>query len=83
RSISKQLFSDITRTPGYKTKKDKLIIIAAQIRLSVGELETLLEAAGFNLSASDPLETRIIHAFASADHASVEGILLEQEDEDW
>lgn len=83
RSISKQLFSDITRTPGYKTKKDKLIIIAAQIRLSVGELETLLEAAGFSLSASDPLETRIIHAFASADHASVEGILLEQEDEDW
>lgn len=82
RSISKQLFSDITRTPGYKTKKDKLIIIAAQIRLSVGELETLLEAAGFSLSASDPLETRIIHAFASADHASVEGILLEQEDED-
>lgn len=81
-SISKQLFSDITRRDGYKTRKDKLVIIAAQLRLSVDELEELLEAAGFSLSASDPLETRILHAFASGNHASVEGILLEQGDED-
>lgn len=80
-TITKQLFSDITRKAGYKTRKDKLIIIAAQLRLSVNELEELLAAAGFSLSSCDPLETRIIHAFACGDYNSVEDLLLEDENE--
>ncbi len=79
-SISKQLFSDITRKAGYKTRKDKLIIIAAQLRLSVDELEELLEAAGFILLSS-PLDTEIVHAFASGNHAAVEQLLLDAGEE--
>ena len=81
-SISKQLFSDITREDGYKTRKDKLIIIAAQLRLSVNELEELLAAAGFSLLPSSPVDTKIIHAFASGNHADVEPMLLQDTEED-
>lgn len=75
-SISKQLFSDITKKKGYKTKKDKLVILAAQLQLSVGELEELLEAAGFSLSFSSPLDTEIVHAFSTKDYSSVEELVL-------
>lgn len=75
-SISKQLFSDITKKEGYKTKKDKLVILAAQLQLSVEELNQLLKAAGFGLSQADEIENKIIHAFTSKDYGSVEQLLL-------
>lgn len=79
-SISKQLFSDITRTEGYKTGKDKLIIIAAQLHLTVRELKELLQAAGYVLSRLDCEDSTIIHAFASGDYAAVEPFLLEEKE---
>ena len=76
RLISRQLFSNIRKRKGYKTKKDKIVVLAANMNLTYGELEELLESAGFALSVGNEVDVKIINAFKNNQYTYIEDLFL-------
>lgn len=68
--LSRQSFSDI-RSGKKRPKKETVILIAIQLRLSLQELEEFLEKAGYALSA-DKEEDRFVKEFFALPHYDVD-----------
>lgn len=76
RLITRQLFYNILKKQGYKPKKDKIIVIAANMQLSYEELKVLLESAGFALSEGNEVDVKVKNAFKNNQYEFIEDLFV-------